>query len=506
MKSGRLEGYSCSKCMQEPEQFLPAPKPDFTFAPENAEKVAKAFEHLDASVNYTPLYISLQMSERCNLRCRMCEQDPYKDTFGNFPVDDILRAFDDAGWGSIGRLTFFGGEPLVTTDGRKLLQALSAKGRGGPLVCMVTNGQLLPENMQSLDGLENLQLVLSIDACGESYEKIRAGASWGRLEEALRMVRESKADRLGWRVLVNVVLMRSSLPGLPDLLEKLHSIADAYMFSWVHGDFIFENVFEHPALLGDIPWRESLATSIAVLKDRGQADEAYDLQRTEKRLQSLYAAPPRNVVQREFQRLERLCNNRFSPMSAGGRSRPDHVSSNAVIGAADATVEWLSAIGDAAIMQSPHNRLQRQLWESRKQAWRNVDTLQVGDEPELLPEESVSPFIRGRNIAVWGIGGHYEKRLRPFLEKVADVNVVSLIDGSSAGVTEKDGKPVNPPSWMLGADVDLVLIASLMCVEIEKQIYGLGLFPSGMRFIYPVIRFLPSVAPSDIQAFPQVTG
>ncbi len=95
---------------------------------------------------FPPWHYTLELTRRCNLRCRMCQYIHYlEDTSGKeqregeLTTEEWRRVIDDTGGFSF--ITFTGGEPLVRTDFMELLAHASRKRH----THYITNATLLDE-------------------------------------------------------------------------------------------------------------------------------------------------------------------------------------------------------------------------------------------------------------------------------------------------------------------------------------------------------------------------
>ena len=119
----------------------------------------------------------LQLTRRCNLRCKFCGQwgehgfmrsraaDP------ELTVDEWLNTVDsicDAAPGAV-RFTIWGGEPLLSKALHPVLRRIRERGSSAGLV---TNGLLLEQHAEKFAG-EIDTLFLSIDGIGPTHDRIR---------------------------------------------------------------------------------------------------------------------------------------------------------------------------------------------------------------------------------------------------------------------------------------------------------------------------------------------
>lgn len=168
------------------------------------------------------LYILMDITNRCNLRCAMCTRavavpDAREDmTVGKFrAIGD--RCFDRAAVLALS----CGAEPLLAKHLLGILAALPEYKI--PSTEMVTNAQLLDETkINALIDIGFSRLIVSVDgATAPTYEAIRRGAKFDRLVTNLTMLHRIKQERRVShpRVRFNFVMMRSNVEELPALIS-----------------------------------------------------------------------------------------------------------------------------------------------------------------------------------------------------------------------------------------------------------------------------------------------
>lgn len=168
------------------------------------------------------LYIAMDITDRCNLRCAMCVRTATK---GKPAPDLTLAQFRTIGDHCFHRAVVLSlscvSEPLLSKQFVDIMAAL--KGYHVPSTEVITNGMLLdePKIAAMIDG--NLsRIIVSIDgATAATYESIRHGASFRRLFDNLRLLQQIKKAQGASRPLLrfNFVMMRSNIEELPDLIR-----------------------------------------------------------------------------------------------------------------------------------------------------------------------------------------------------------------------------------------------------------------------------------------------
>lgn len=173
------------------------------------------------------LYILMDITNRCNLRCAMCTRAVHPPAARpDMPVEQFRaigdRCFDHA---TVLALSC-GAEPLMAKHLPEILTALADY--RVPSTEMVTNGQLLDEaKIEALIDSCFSRLIVSVDgATAPTYEAIRQGAKFDRLLSNLSLLYQVKQERrVSYpRVRFNFVMMRRNIEELPALIKMAREL------------------------------------------------------------------------------------------------------------------------------------------------------------------------------------------------------------------------------------------------------------------------------------------
>ncbi len=156
----------------------------------------------------SPYLIDWAITASCNLSCRHCRGFPLAELAtvrARTLIPEIARL--KPGW-----VIVEGGEPLLRGDIFALLDLMRQNGLD---VHLVTNGMLLtPQNVTVLKGL-GVKVMVSLDgATQETYERLRAGASYARVLQAIRSYAKA-----GLLEALNFTILKSNYREIPALFE-----------------------------------------------------------------------------------------------------------------------------------------------------------------------------------------------------------------------------------------------------------------------------------------------
>src|SRR5450631_1803442 len=170
-----------------------------------------------------PVQLFLEVSSRCNLRCKKCgfAYDPSLAKNGRDLPWPILSRMDDFFAAAIEVYTFGYGEMFLYPELAPLVTVLK---NHGCRLSGVTNGVLIrPADVVWLVATGYDHLAFSIDAgTEETMEKLR-GASLAKVLRVLQLIHDEKQRRKAElpRIVVNFVVQSDNLSELPDLVRQL---------------------------------------------------------------------------------------------------------------------------------------------------------------------------------------------------------------------------------------------------------------------------------------------
>ena len=176
-----------------------------------------------------PLKLEIDLSTQCNLRCVMCYF--VLDRFSkrervDMRAEDFER-FADQLLPFCSRVSLsIGTEPMLNKEFEAILEIL---GRYSvPWTYMSTNGLLLTDSIiEKMIDVQFNGFAVSVDAgTKETYERIRHGGKFARLEKNIQKLQAAKARRGSTFPVVNFnyVLMRSNIRELPTFVNWAHGL------------------------------------------------------------------------------------------------------------------------------------------------------------------------------------------------------------------------------------------------------------------------------------------
>lgn len=169
-----------------------------------------------------PLNVMIALTDACTRRCRYCDI-PRRQLPELSParLQEVLREL--AALGTC-RLGLWGGEPLLRPD---LPQIIARAQDLGMWVSVVSNGDLVPERIGELAGLDHL--LLSLDGARDAHDAVRGAGGHARVLAALEAARSAGIP--AWTA---TVLTSHNLEDVPYLVDLAQARGHRAAFQVLH--------------------------------------------------------------------------------------------------------------------------------------------------------------------------------------------------------------------------------------------------------------------------------
>jgi len=167
-------------------------------------------------INESPVpslrYLELQITRRCNLRCRHCYIGPTEDT--ELSVEEIRKVLDEFEAMQGLRVIITGGEPLMHRDFKAINEMLP---RYALRKVLITNGTLLTD--KTLKDLNVDEILVSLDGLCAAHEALRGPGTFERTMQAIE-----RAIGAGFDVSVSTMVHPMNLGDFDELAVILRSM------------------------------------------------------------------------------------------------------------------------------------------------------------------------------------------------------------------------------------------------------------------------------------------
>jgi radical SAM protein with 4Fe4S-binding SPASM domain len=165
-----------------------------------------------------PILVTLDVTARCNLKCRYCYVRAGEDVSNELSTQQIKDIIDELQELGVFWISISGGEPLIREDICEITQYCVEKGFS---TSITTNGTLLTEELASNlkeTGLERVQI--SIDSIDPyPHETMRGKGTHARTLEGLNHLKEAGFSYIG----ISCVPTKLNLKDIPNLIDWAHA-------------------------------------------------------------------------------------------------------------------------------------------------------------------------------------------------------------------------------------------------------------------------------------------
>ncbi len=195
-----------------------------------AVETARRCPPLFKTLPFQPRDATLNVTDNCCLRCITCNEWRQKseNELTTQEWKEVIQQLSEMGIQLVGMA---GGEPLLRND----LATLVAYARDlGMDVSIVTNGYLLDERRaEELVEAGATAISLSVDALGETYDKIRGVKGAHKRVQAAAQILARLQERRGLQVTILATIMSLTLDHLPAVVEWTKSLNLPIVFNLI---------------------------------------------------------------------------------------------------------------------------------------------------------------------------------------------------------------------------------------------------------------------------------
>ena len=189
-------------------------------------------------------YLDITLGNKCNLACRMCS--PFSSSlvakqwniinksqsqqeiieFDRSTKDKILDTINKSV--NLTEIYMLGGEPLVSEFHDEIVELLIANGRSKNLTLHYnTNLQIDAERKLEVWGkFEKIDLSISIDGHGDTYEYIRWPGKWSKLYKNIKLVIDYSKQNKNILPGIATTVQNLNVDNLDQLIDSMHELSD----------------------------------------------------------------------------------------------------------------------------------------------------------------------------------------------------------------------------------------------------------------------------------------
>jgi len=182
-----------------------------------SEKLKEKIEPAAPRVMRAPRSLSLEITARCNLRCRYCYFFNNKAVeYRDLPAAEWLAFFSELGSLGVMRVVLAGGEPFIRTDLPVLLEGIV---RNRMRFALLSNGALIDDEIAVFLARTGRCEYVQVSVDGSSAESHDSCRGNGSFAGALRGIRTLQRQRIG--VAVRVTIHKNNVHDLENIAHLL---------------------------------------------------------------------------------------------------------------------------------------------------------------------------------------------------------------------------------------------------------------------------------------------
>ncbi|MBU1863710.1 MAG: radical SAM protein [Candidatus Omnitrophica bacterium] len=174
-----------------------------------------------------PHVVVLELSNLCNLNCKICTRPDSDAPVGNMDValaKDVIKKARDCGIQQLGFHTV--GEPLLYPHLKEVL--LFAKDVGFPIGISTNANLLTKEKADMLLALNINNIRVSLEGTGEIYNELREKGDFFTAIENIKYIHNKRVNDRSPRISLNYVLTKDSIKSIQDFQKNY-----AYLFDHI---------------------------------------------------------------------------------------------------------------------------------------------------------------------------------------------------------------------------------------------------------------------------------
>ena len=202
-----------------------------------------------------PIFVTLCVTNRCNIRCIYCYAEYYDRNSEEIPKERIFALIDELAGMGTRYISINGGEALLRKDLGEIVDKIRTKG----LLChLSTNGLLIQDNLPVVRKIDSL--AVSLDGVGGHNDLNRGKGTYRKILKNLECLKREKI-----RFHLHTVLTKNNRDAVPELLSIARNFGTRVQFSLLREE-------DSPGKGIGIPnaQMKQLISSIIALKKRGE--------------------------------------------------------------------------------------------------------------------------------------------------------------------------------------------------------------------------------------------
>lgn len=260
-----VENYECNSCWEKErkgfisKRLYEIDEIEYSsyYSNEDFSNKINFLQSYKKSNGWFPSYVQLQLKNKCNHACLMCNSfwsdyfhkiiqkspvlvERYDGVYGNNSNSDfefwksLYKNYE-----KITHLYVTGGEPFIISELWEFLDFLIEKNhaKNVQFICCTNGSALTSEKIKKLSKFNDVDINLSIDGYGKLNEILRLGSKWTHLEKNVKYCKNNTGENFKFNI----------VPAIHGLnLDSIHLLFDWFINLNFNKFKIRPNVLEHP--------------------------------------------------------------------------------------------------------------------------------------------------------------------------------------------------------------------------------------------------------------------
>lgn len=202
------------------------------------------YQQLEIENPSLPTTLDLRLSNKCNLKCRMCSEKASnqiaKELFlYDMDVIEVNEQYIYQNLKNLKQLKLLGGEPTLIPQCHDILHQLIACGNTNLRLHITTNATTSKQSWYTLvKQFSDVTWAFSIDSVGKTNDYIRSNSNYQQLLDNIKKYREFGQD-LNWKYTTSQTIQLYNLHDYHELESQLSGLIDEYHYGMVtYPDFL----------------------------------------------------------------------------------------------------------------------------------------------------------------------------------------------------------------------------------------------------------------------------
>jgi MoaA/NifB/PqqE/SkfB family radical SAM enzyme/SAM-dependent methyltransferase len=208
-------------------------------ATNGTQRVSELFNSRNALGIWGPHTVEVEITNRCNMHCRMCNRWKWiKDNpklAKEMNLAQLQKLFSELKKVGTKKILISGGEPLIREDFQEIIKSIKSNGME---ITIVTNGTLMNNKIADVLEKASAETIFSLDGSKAEIHDLSRGVkgTWQRTIEGIKKVVATKKKVDGGKVGINCTIQSLNASDIYNIAEVADNLGvDFIRFGITHG-------------------------------------------------------------------------------------------------------------------------------------------------------------------------------------------------------------------------------------------------------------------------------